>query len=489
MEKTIWKKEKNLSLMMDFYELTMTNSYFLNEKESKQVYFDYFFRRVPDGGAFAVTAGLETFIKELMDFSFSDEDIKYLEDMNIFNKGFLRYLKNFKFTGDIYAIPEGTPVFPNTPVVTIKTSILEANLIETILLNIINHQSLIATKASRIVRAAKGKAVVDMGPRRAHGADASLYGARASYIAGFAGTSLTLAGRMFDIPLFGTMAHSYVQIYGDDSIAFSKYQNTYPSDTTFLVDTFGVVNSGVPAAIEIFKKMPKDSKKAIRLDSGDLSYLSKKSREMLDQEGFEDVKIIASSSLDEDKITEIEYDENSRIDFYGVGERNITARSEPVFGGVYKLAAVEENGEFVPRIKMSETRAKITNPGVKTLYRLYEKDTGKAFADYLTLNDEIVPDEIVLFNEEMPWIKKTVRNFTTKKLQETIIKDGEIVYDFPTLEEIREYHQNELDTLWGTLLKLKTPDSYFVNLSFNLWTLKQKLLTEHGGGMCWAPTK
>ena len=478
MKKVNWKNEKNLALLVDFYEITMTNGYMANGDTDVRVYFDYFFRRVPDEGGFAITAGLEQFIDYIINIDFSDEDIELLRGMNMFCDAFLTYLRHFKFTGDIWAIPEGTPVFPNTPIVTIGAPILEAQLIETMLLLTINHQSLIATKASRIVRSAGKKPVVDFGPRRGHGVDATIYGARAMYISGCVGTCNLLAHKMFDIPVVGTMAHSWVQFYGDDQHSFEKYANAYPNKVTFLVDTYNVLSSGIPAAIEVFKSMPKEAIKGIRLDSGDLKYLSQESRKMLDEAGFEDAKITVSNSLDEYKIRELEM-QNAPIDSYGVGERMITASSEPVYGGVYKLVAVENNGEIEPRIKLSEDLIKVTNPGLKEVWRLYDNKTGKAFADLLTLKGEEVGETYVLFDEAMPWKKKTAKNYTAKKLQEHIIEAGNLIYQFPTLAEIRNHNKLEIEKLWDGLLRFETPDQYYVNLSFDLWTEKRRLIEEN----------
>lgn len=473
-----WKNEKNLALLVDFYEITMTNGYMVNGDTDVQVYFDYFFRRVPDGGGFAITAGLEQFIKYIIDINFSEEDIELLRKMNMFTEAFLTYLIDFKFTGDIWAIPEGTPVFPNTPVVTIKAPILEAQLIETVLLLTLNHQSLIATKASRIIRVAGKKPVVDFGPRRGHGADATIYGARAMYISGCVGTSNLLAHKMFDIPVVGTMAHSWVQFYEDEKEAFEKYAKAYPNRATFLVDTYNVLSTGVPAAIEVFKTMAPSAIKGIRLDSGDLKYLSQEARMMLDQAGLEDVAITVSNSLDEYKIRELEM-QGAPINSYGVGERMMTASSEPVYGGVYKLVAVEKEGAIDPRIKISEDLIKVTNPGFKEVWRFFDQKTGKAFADLLTLKGEEVGDTYVLFDESMPWKKKTAKNYTAKKLQEHIIENGKLIYTFPSLNEIRDYCKGEIEKLWDGLLRFETPDQYYVNLSFDLWTEKRRLIEEN----------
>ncbi|MCD4713989.1 MAG: nicotinate phosphoribosyltransferase [Clostridiales bacterium] len=478
MKKPGWKSEKNLSLLVDFYEITMTNGYLMNKDTDVRVYFDYFFRRVPDGGGFAITAGLEQFIDYIVNIEFSQEDIEMLRKMDMFCEEFLDYLKNFKFDGDIWAIPEGTPVFPNTPIITIGASILQAQLIETMLLLTLNHQSLIATKANRIVRAAGKKPVVDFGARRGHGIDATLYGARAMYISGCIGTSNVLAHKMFDIPVIGTMAHSWVQFYGDDRTAFQNYAMAYPHKSVFLVDTYNVLNSGVPAAIDVFRTMEENASKGIRLDSGDLNYFAVKSRELLDEAGFTDAKITVSSSLDEYKIRELEM-QGAPIDSYGVGERMMTSSSEPVYGGVYKLVAVEKDGIIEPRIKLSEDIIKVTNPGLKDVWRFYDNNTGKAFSDLLTFKGESVGQTYVLFDEAMPSKKKTAKNFTARKLQELIIEKGKVVYKFPTLDEIRQYCQSEINKLWDGLLRFETPDQYYVNLSFDLWNEKRSQIEEN----------
>ena len=473
-----WKNEKNLALLVDFYEITMSNGYFVNKDTHVKVYFDYFFRRVPDGGGFAITAGLEQFIDYLLNMKFSSEDVAMLREMNLFDEQFLDFLLNFKFSGDVWAIPEGTPVFPNTPIVTIGAPILEAQLVETMLLLSINHQSLIATKASRIVRSAGKKPVIDFGARRGHGPDASIFGARAMYIAGCLGTSNLLAAKMFDIPPVGTMAHSWVQFYGDDYVAFDRYAKAYPRKAVLLVDTYNVLKSGVPAAIDVFKQMDANAVKGIRLDSGDLKYLSEESRKMLDAADLKDVKITVSNSLDEFKIRELEI-QGVPIDSYGVGERMMTASSEPVYGGVYKLVAVEEDGEIDPRIKLSEDLIKVTNPGLKDVWRFYDQKTGKAFADLLTIKGEEVGDQYVLFDEGMPWKKKKAQNYVAKKLQVPIVTSGTCVYAFPSLNEVRDYCKAQIETLWDGLLRFETPDQYYVNLSFDLWTEKRRLIEEN----------
>ena len=473
-----WKKEKNLSLLVDFYELTMTNGYLLNGDQDSIVYFDYFFRKVPDNGGFAITAGLEQFIEYLMEIEFSEMDIEFLREMNIFDERFLKYLEDFKFTGDIWAIPEGTPVFPNTPIITVKAPILEAQLIETMLLLSLNHQSLIATKSNRISRAAMDKPVVDFGARRAHGADATIYGARACYIGGCLATSNLLASKMFDIPVIGTIAHSWVQFYDDDYTAFKSYVNAFPDNAVLLVDTYNVLGSGIPEAIKVFDELEGDGKKGIRLDSGDLDYLSKKARQLLDVAGYDDATITVTNSLDEYQIRELER-QGAPIDSYGVGERMITARSEAVFGGVYKLVAVEKEEGISPRIKLSEEAIKVTNPGFKEVWRLYDNRNGNAFADLITFKDEEVKAPYKLFDPVSPWINKTAKNFTAKKLQSLIVQKGELVYDFPTLDEIKNNLNNELSRLWDGLIRFDNPDRYFVNLSFDLWSEKQRLIDRY----------
>lgn len=478
MNKIEWKKEKNLSLLVDFYELTMANGYLVNDDQENVVYFDYFFRKVPDSGGFAITAGLQQFIEYLMEIKFSEMDIEFLREMNLFEEKFLEYLKDFEFTGDVWAIPEGMPVFPNTPIITVKAPLLEAQLIETMLLLTLNHQSLIATKSNRIVRSANDKPVVDFGARRAHGVDATIYGARAAYIGGCVGTSNLLASKMFNIPVTGTIAHSWVQFYDDDYTAFTAYVKAFPDNAVLLVDTYNVLGSGIPEAIKVFDELGGDGKKGIRLDSGDLEYLSKKARKLLDVAGYEDATITVTNALDEYKIRELEI-QNSPIDFYGVGERMITARSEAVFGGVYKLVAVEKEDGICPRIKISEEAVKVTNPGFKEVWRLYDNRNGNAFADLITFKGEEVKAPYKLFDPLSPWINKTAKNFTAKKLQTLIIENGELKYEFPTLEEIKETLNNEITKLWDGLMRFDNPDRYFVNLSFDLWSEKQRLIKKY----------
>ncbi len=465
-------------MLVDLYELTMTNGYLVNEVDQHIVYFDYFFRRVPDKGGFAITAGLEQFVDYVMNITFSKEDLDYIRSMKIFRPEFVEYLKDFRFTGDIWAIPEGTPVFPNTPIVTVRAPILEAQLIETMLLLTINHQSLIATKANRIVRAANGKTVVDFGARRAHGADAANFGARACYIAGCSGTSNLLASKMFKIPAVGTMAHSWIQFFDSDLEAFRAYVKAFPDNVVFLVDTYNVLKSGLPEAINVFREMKPESKKGIRIDSGDLGYLSRRARNKLDREGFEDARITASNALDEYRIRELEV-QGAPIDAYGVGERMITARSEAVFGGVYKLVAVEKDGQIISRIKLSEEAEKVTNPGFKEVWRLYDNRNGNAFADLITFKGEKVEEPYKLFDPISPWINKRAKNFTAKLLQEKIIENGKLIYKLPELESIRAHLKESMSKLWDDLLRLESPDRYFVNLSYDLWLEKQKLIEKY----------
>jgi len=468
---------------MDFYELTMSNGYFVNEATDTIVYFDMFYRKNPDGAGFSIAAGLEQLVVFVKNLKFTRDDVDFLRSKGVLSEEFLEYLLAFKFSGDIYAIPEGTVVFPNEAIVTIKAKVIEAQLIETMLLLTINHQSLIATKASRIVRAAKGRPILELGARRTHGADAAIMGARASYIGGVSGTATTIAEQMYGIPATGTMAHSWVQFYGDEYKAFETYAKIYPDTCTLLVDTYNVITSGIPNAIKVSKDVlePIGKRlKAIRLDSGDLAYLSKKVRIMLDEAGLTDCKIVASNSLDEFIITEL-LSQNSKIDIFGVGERLVTAKSEPVFGGVYKLVAVEEEGEIVPRIKLSESEEKIINPGYKMCWRLYDKNTHKAIADVITLAGDVINETspYTIFDPVLTWKKKKVTNFYAKKLQVPIFLNGECVYVLPTIEEIRVYCKFQVDSIWDEVKRFSNPHKYFVDLSYELWLVKQELIKKY----------
>lgn len=475
--------KSNLTMLTDFYEITMANGYLDSGMKGKIAYFDMFFRRVPDGGGFAIMAGLEQLIEYLKNLSFEEEDIEYLRSKKMFSEKFLDYLKDFKFSCDVWAVPEGTPIFPNEPIVIVRGPVIEAQFIETMVLLTINHQSLIATKANRIVRAAQGRPVMEFGSRRAQGYDGAVYGARAAYIAGCVGTACTLANKVMGVPALGTMAHSWIQMFPTELDAFRAYARSYPDDCTLLVDTYNVLKSGVPNAIKVFNEevVPRGFRpKGIRIDSGDVTYLSKKARHMLDEAGFPDCKIVASNSLDEYVIRDI-LTEGAQIDLFGVGERLITSRSEPVFGGVYKLAAVEENGVINPRIKLSEDVEKITNPDFKQLWRLYDNNTGKAIADVLTLHDEIIDDSkpYEIFDPHHTWKRKTVTNFTVKKLLVKIFDKGRCVYESPPIDEIKKYCASQLNTLWDEVLRFENPHKYYVDLSQALWDVRQDLIEEH----------
>ena len=471
-------KRMNLTMLTDFYEITMANGYFESGMAEDTAYFDMFFRKVPDGGGYAIMAGLEQLIDYLKNLKFTEEDIEYLRGKGIFCEAFLEYLKNFEFKCDVWAVPEGTPIFPHEPIVTVRGPVMQAQFIETMVLLCINHQSMIATKANRIVRAAQGRPVMEFGSRRAHGADAAIMGARAAYIGGCAGTACAIADRDYGIVALGTMAHSWVQMYPDEYSAFKRYAEIYPDNCVLLVDTYNVLKSGVPAAIKVFKEM-KPKKMGIRIDSGDVSYLTKKARKMLDDAGLQDCTIVVSNSLDEYIIRDVIL-EGAQIDSFGVGERLITAKSEPVFGGVYKLAALEKDGAVTPKIKISENVEKITNPGFKGLYRLYSKETGKAQGDVLTLSEETIPeqDAYEIFDPNAVWKKTVVRNYTVRNLHVPIFKEGKCVYDSPSIEEIKKYCKEQIETLWDETLRLENPQTYYVDLSPKLFNMKQKLLQE-----------
>ena len=470
---------RKLQLVTDFYEFTMSNGYFAKGISNRIAYFDVFFREIPDGGGYVIFAGLEQIIEYIKNLKFDKEDINYLKSTNKFSNEFLEYLSNFKFSGNIWAVPEGTVVFPNEPLITVKAPIIEAQLLETMLLLLINHQSLIATKSSRIVNAAKGRPVMEFGARRAHSIDAAVYGARAAIIGGCVGTSCTYTAKEFNVNASGTMAHSFVQAFDSEYEAFKTYAENYPDDCTLLIDTYDTLNSGIHNAIKCFNEvlLPKGYRpKAVRLDSGDLSYLSKKIRTILDNAGFEDCKICGTNALDEYVITSI-LEEGAKIDLFGVGENLITAKSNPVFGGVYKLVAVEEDGKVIPKIKISNNTIKITNPGFKRVYRFYDKNTNKALADVITLSDEAIPkDEYTIFDPVSPWKQKTLTNYTIRPLQELIFDNGNLVYESPDLKAISENSKKELDTLWNEIRRIKNPHKYYVDLSQKLWNLKNELL-------------
>lgn len=477
------KDDYSLSLLCDFYELTMSNGYFKNGFYKKITYFDIFFRSIPDGGGFAVFAGLEQLVNYINDLHFSDKDIEFLRSKNLFDEKFFDYLKDFKFTGDIYSVPEGTPVFPHEPIITVKAPAIEAQLIETYALLCVNHQSLIATKANRIVRASQGRTVLEFGSRRAQGGDGAVIGARAAYIGGCHGTACTLTDRLYDVPAGGTMAHSWVQMFDTEYESFKTYCELYPNNTTLLVDTYNTLKSGVPNAIKAFKEIlvPKGiTDFAIRLDSGDISYLSKKARKMLDKAGLETCKITASNSLDEYLISDLMM-QGAKIDIFGVGERLITAKSSPVFGGVYKLSAIEnEDGVITPKIKISENIGKITNPHYKKLYRLFDKESKKAIADLICVYDEVIDSTkpLKIFDQYAVWKSKTLENFVAKELQVPVIVNGKQVYDFPDIHSVRKYCLEQIHTLWDEVKRFENPHTYYVDLSQKLWQLKQDMLAE-----------
>ncbi|MDR3552984.1 MAG: nicotinate phosphoribosyltransferase [Clostridia bacterium] len=473
----------NLTMLTDFYELTMANGYMLNGVGNKTAYFDMFFRKVPDGGGFAIMAGVEQLIDYLQNLHFSEEDIQFLRCKGIFCEEFLEYLRHFRFSCDVWAVPEGLPIFPGEPVVTVRGPVTEAQYLETMLLLTISHQSLIATKANRIVRAAQGRPVMEFGSRRAQGYDGAILGARAAYIGGCSATACTIDDRDFKIPAAGTMAHSWVQLFNDELEAFRAYARIYPENCVLLVDTYNVLKSGVPNAIRVFKEEVVTRgfrPKGIRIDSGDITYLSRETRRMLDEGGFPDAGIVASNSLDEYIIRDI-LTQGAKIDSFGVGERLITSRSEPVFGGVYKLAAVEEDGRIAPRIKISENVGKINNPCFKQVWRLYDRTCGKAIADVITLADEVIDDTrpYEIFDPEFTWKRKRVTNFIACRLQQPLFEKGRCVYRSPALSEIRDFCRDQVGTLWDEVLRFENPHGYYVDLSPKLWDIKKDLLEEY----------
>ncbi len=476
----------NYTLLCDFYELTMANGYFLSGKGDEIAYFDVFFRRVPDGGGFAIAAGLEQIIDYIKNLKFTNEDIEFLRGKNIFSEDFLEYLRAFKFTGDIYAVPEGTPIFPNEPIMTVRAPAIQAQFIETYVLLCINHQSLIATKSNRIVRAAGGRAVAEFGSRRAQGADAAMLGARAAYIGGCGSTACTISDREFGVPASGTMAHSWVQMFDDEYTAFKTYCEVYPNAATLLIDTYDVLKSGVPNAIKVFKEVliPKGIQSfGVRLDSGDITYLTKKIRKMLDDAGLPQCRIVVSNSLDEFIIRDIIH-QGACVDAFGVGERLITAKSDPVFGSVYKLVAKEAaDGTITPKIKISENAEKITNPHFKKLYRIFDKDSNEAVADMICVHDETVDDTkpLEIFDPDNTWKRKTLTNFYVKQLLVPIFKDGECVYNIPDITEVRAYCADRVAHLWDEVKRFENPHKYYVDLSEKLWNIKMRLLEERRG--------
>ncbi|MGN0993715.1 MAG: nicotinate phosphoribosyltransferase [Butyricicoccus sp.] len=476
------RNERNLTMLTDFYEFTMANGYFERGMGDRRAYFDMFFRRVPDGGGYAVMAGVEQLIDYFSNLHFTDADIEYLRERTCFSEGFLDYLANFKFACDVWAVPEGTPVFPGEPLVTVAGPMIQAQFVETMILLTINHQTLVATKANRITRAAEGRVVLEFGSRRAQGYDGAILGARAAYIGGCHGTACVISDRDYHIPAGGTMAHSWVQMFDSEYEAFRAYADIYPDNCVFLVDTYNVLKSGVPNAIKVAKEMAAQGirPKGIRLDSGDIAYLSIKAREMLDAAGFPDMQIMASNSLDEYLVRDL-INQGARIDSFGIGERLITSKSEPVFGGVYKLVAVDDaNGKIIPKIKVSENVEKITTPHFKKIYRLYDNETGKALGDVLTLHDEVIDESkpYTLFHPTYTWKKKVVTNFTARPLQVQLFDKGELVYQSPDIETIRKYCAEQLQTLWPQTLRFENPQTYYVDFSTRLWKVRHDLL-EH----------
>ena len=475
-------KEYNISILADFYEYTMAQGYFNENLENKITYFDIFYRNNPDSASYAIFSGLEHLVKILKSMEFNEEDIEYFKSLNTFDDKFIDFLKNFKFGCDIWSVPEGSVIFPNEPIMTVRGTSVQAQLIETIALLVINHESLIATKSNRIKRAAKGRAVMEFGARRAQGVDASVYGAKAAYIAGVDGTSNVLTGKLFNIPVLGTMAHSWVQMFDTELDAFKAFAKSFLNNCVLLVDTYNTLQSGVPNAIKTFDEVLKPmgiKPKGIRLDSGDLAYLSKQARIMLDEAGYEDVQIVVSNSLDEYTIRDLLH-QGAMIDSFGIGERLITSKTNPVFGGVYKLVAVEEDGKILPKIKVSENVDKITTPGVKKLYRIYDKKTMKAEADLITLFDEKIDESkpISIFHPIYTWKTTTYEDYILRPMLKQIFKSGELVYELPDIEEIREYCKSEVESLWDEFKRFDNPHIYKVDLSKNLWELKNNLLNE-----------
>ena len=469
---------ENYTMLCDFYELTMANGYFVKGMADRITYFDIFFREIPDGGGFAIAAGLEQIIDYVKNLHFTEDDIEYLRDRDCFDERFLEMLRNFRFTGDIWAVPEGTPIFPSEPVITVRAPAYQAQFIETYLLLVFNHQSLVATKANRIVRAAEGRPVSEFGSRRAQGASAAILGARAAYIGGCSSTACAIADERFGIPAVGTMAHSWVQMFDNEYEAFDSYCKLYPNAATLLVDTYNVLKSGVPNAIKAFKANG-ITKCGVRIDSGDITYLTRKTRRLLDEAGMTDCKIVVSNSLDEYIIRDT-IQQGACIDSFGVGERLITSKNSPVFGGVYKLAAIErEDGTIVPKIKISENTAKITNPHYKKLYRIYEGDSGKAIADLITVHDEVIDTSkpLELFDPEHIWKRKVLEDYRVEELQKPIFLGGKCVYESPTASEIRDYCAAQLDLQWDEVKRFENPHNYYVDLSQKLWDVKQALLS------------
>ena len=475
---------RNLTLLTDFYEITMANGFFCEGKKDLIASFDLFFREIPDNGGFAIMAGLAQAVDCIKELSFSEDDIEYFRSQGIFSEEFLKYLENFEFTCDVYSVPEGTPIFPGEPVMTVRGPVIQAQFLETMLLVCINHQSLIATKANRVVHAASGRSVMEFGARRAQGFDAANYGARAAYIGGCSSTSNVFAAKEFGIPASGTMAHSWIQMFDDELESFKAYARNYPDNCVLLVDTYNVLKSGIPNAIKTFDEVLAPMGKrpvGVRIDSGDITYLTKKVRKMLDDAGYPDCHIVASNSLDEYIIRDMLI-QGAKIDSFGVGERQITSSSAPVFGGVYKLSAVwDEDGKMIPKIKLSENVTKITTPGFKQTWRLFDRTSGKAIADLITLFDEEVDDSkpCELFDPEHIWKRKTITNFIARPLLKQVFKQGKYVGKDYTVPEIQRYCKAQVELLWDEVRRFEHPHKYYVDYSLDLWNLKNKLLTKY----------
>ena len=473
--------KRNITLLMDFYELTMSNGYFINNLKDDIAVFDLFYRKNPDDAAYSIFVGLEDIINYILNLHFDDEDINYLRSLNIFNDDFLNYLRNFKFSGDLYAFKEGSIVYPNVPLVTVVAPLIDCQLLETALLAIVNHETLIATKANRIVLASKGRSVSDFGARRAHNIDSALYGAKAAYIGGVNSTATTLAGQLFNIPVSGTMAHSWVMAFDSEYEAFLSYAKLYPSNTILLIDTYDVINSGLKNAIKVAKDylIPNGYKlKGVRIDSGDLAYLSKKTRKILDENGLNDTIIIASNSLDEYKISSL-IEQGAKLDSFGVGENLITSKSDPVFGGVYKLAGIYKNNVLEPKIKISATLEKITNPSFKEVYRLYNEEN-KAIGDLLTLKDEIVDENTQIVDPLKPWKKIDLKQFKIKKMHHKIFEKGKLIYEIPSILDTRNYVRYQIDNeLWDEEKRFVLPHTHYLDFSKALYDLKIKLIEEN----------
>ena len=483
-----WDHDINLSMLTDFYELTMSNAYYKQGMVDTIAVFDMFFRDIPERGGFAIMAGVEQLVEYLSNLHFSEEDLAYLESLDQFDSDFLDYLRHFTFDCDVWAVPEGTPIFPGEPIVKVKGPIIQAQMVETMVLLTINHQSLIATKSSRIVRAAEGRGILEFGARRAQGSDASILGARAAYIAGVAGTSCTVAGEIFKIPVLGTMAHSWVQAFSTEYQAFAAYAPAYPDACQLLVATYNTLRCGVPNAIKVSREIlePQGKRlKAIRIDSGDLAYLSIRAREMLDEAGLNDCKITVSSAIDEYLIRDLLH-QGAQVDSFGVGERLITSRAEPVFSGGYKLSGIESKGVMEPRMKLSDNPEKVTNPGEKEVYRLFNKETGQVEADLITLYGEVIDESkpLTIFDPLHTWKRKTLTNFRAEPLLKPLFSKGAPCEEKRDIEEIRSFCRDQLDSLWDSLKRFENPQEYYVDLSVDLWSLKESFLRQESCG--WA---